>query len=323
MAKIYHYLFGPVPSRRFGLSLGVDLTPYKTCTLDCVFCQLGHTTNKTIKRKMYVPAEEVIAELKHWIDHGGKADYITLSGSGEPTLHSRFGDILQFINEYSDIPSVLLTNSTLLNLDEVCKAACDASVVKVSLSVWDNNSYAWINRPHEKLDFESLIQGLVDFRAGYHKEMRMEVFFMGGLNSQKKDAEKIAAIAKMIKPDLIELNTAVRPVQNDFVKPVTAEDLQSMALLFTPKAVVIPEFKSANKTVRLNEENLIEILKRRPCTLEQLSSMFHMHRNELAKYMGKLIGLAKIETIETNHTKYYKVNDFCRKTELSHRELQS
>ncbi len=312
MRKDYQYLFGPVPSRRFGLSLGVDLTPYKTCTLDCVFCQLGHTTNKTIERKSYVPVADVITELKYWIDHGGRADYITLSGSGEPTLHSHFEEVLQFINDYANIPSVLLTNSTLLALDEVRKAACVARVVKVSLSVWDDNSYAWINRPHKKLNFKSLVKGLVDFRGIYDKEIRMEVFIMGGLNSHKNDVERIAAIAKKTEPDRIELNTAVRPGHNDFVKPVCASDLQAMATCFKPEAEIVAQFKSTNQKVRLNEENLIAMLKRRPCTSEELSRTFHMHRNELAKYIGKLVSLGKIETIQSNHVQYFKIHEFCQ-----------
>jgi len=93
MTETYNHLFGPVPSRRFGQSLGVDLTPYKTCSLDCVFCQLGPTVNKTLHRKVYVPIDAVLAELDAWFGTDGKADYITLSGAGEPTLHSQFGEV--------------------------------------------------------------------------------------------------------------------------------------------------------------------------------------------------------------------------------------
>jgi len=122
--KKYNYLFGPVPSRRFGRSLGIDLTPYKTCSLDCVFCQLGRTKEKTITRKEYVPIDAVMAELEEWLKTDGQADYITLSGSGEPTLHFRFGEILEFIRTNSAIPAVLLTNGTLLDHAQVRDAAC-------------------------------------------------------------------------------------------------------------------------------------------------------------------------------------------------------
>ena len=150
----YKYLFGPVPSRRLGRSLGVDLTPHKTCSLDCVFCQLGRTTEKTIARQEYVPTDKVLAELAEWLDRDGQADYITLSGSGEPTLHSGFGKVLEFIRSKSVIPAVLLTNGTMLQLPEVREAAACANVVKISLSAWNQASYEWVNRPHNQLRFE-------------------------------------------------------------------------------------------------------------------------------------------------------------------------
>ena len=148
----YRYLFGPVPSRRFGRSLGIDLTPHKTCSLDCVFCQLGRTPKKTLERKVYVSTTDVIDEIDVWMQTDGNADYLTLSGSGEPTLHAEFGRILAHLRN-QPIPSVLLTNGTLLNLPEVRDAAALAGVVKVSLSAWDQKSFEWVNRPHPQLEF--------------------------------------------------------------------------------------------------------------------------------------------------------------------------
>jgi len=133
----YKYLFVPVPSRRFGRSLGVDLTPYKTCSPDFVFCQLGRASEKTITRQEYVPLEMVLFELEDWLKKDGRAQYITLSGSGEPTLHSRFGEVLEFINNKSTISTAVLTNGTMLHLPEVRHAAALANVVKVSLSAWN------------------------------------------------------------------------------------------------------------------------------------------------------------------------------------------
>ncbi len=155
----YKYLFGPVPSRRFGRSLGVDLTPYKTCTLDCVFCQLGRTTKKTVTWQEYVPTDSVLAELGEWLKRDGQADYITLSGSGEPTLHSGFGKVLEFIRSKTTTLAVLPTSGTTLQSRQVREAAACANVVKVSLSAWDQASYEWMNRPHIELQFEQLVPG--------------------------------------------------------------------------------------------------------------------------------------------------------------------
>ncbi len=286
----YRYLFGPVPSRRLGRSLGIDLTPYKTCCHDCVFCQLGRTTHKTIRRKEYVPTELVLAELKRWLSSGGQADYITLSGSGEPTLHTGFGKILEFIRTNTDIPSVLLTNGAMLYLPAVRQAASAANVVKVSLSAWNQASFTWMNRPPRQLRFEQVIDGQKRFRAQFNGQLWMETFLIAGMNSMPQDVGKIAALAKEIVPDLIQLNTAVRPPSESFVAPLSKERLSALTHLFEPQAEVIAEFSTSNHAhVKANQDTIMEMLQRRPCTAKQIADGFGMHLNEVLKHLGNLM----------------------------------
>jgi len=302
----YRYLFGPVPSRRFGRSLGVDLSPYKTCSLDCVFCQLGKTTEKTLTRREYVPTDEVLAELEEWLKKGGRADYITLSGSGEPTLHSRFGEVLEFICSKSTIPAVLLTNGTMLNLPEVRDAASLANVVKVSLSAWDQASYTWMNRPHPQLLFDHLIEGQKAFRRQFKGQLWMEVFLVWGINSTPDDVRKIAAIAKEIGPDRIHLNTAVRPPAEDFVSAISKNRLEELTHLFQPKAEVIAEFRTMHADhIQANQETIFSMLQRRPCTADQIVDIFGMHLNEVSKYLGKLMRTNKIREERKDASVYY------------------
>ena len=301
-----HYLFGPVPSRRFGRSLGVDLTPRKTCTLDCVFCQLGRTTHKTITRQEYVPVQAVLSELGAWIKKNGKADYITLSGSGEPTLHSGFGEILHFIRSHSSIPAVLLTNGTLLHLPEVQSAACHAHIVKVSLSAWDPASFGWVNRPHPDVSFHEVIEGQKAFRALFKGQLWMEVFLVAGMNATASDVKKIAALAKDIRPDRIHLNTAVRPPSEDFVASLSKERLESLAPLFSPGAEPIAEFETKQKIeMGATEEEIYSMLQRRPCTAQEIAETFTMHLNEVSKYLGKLLRDKRIRTQRVNTLLYY------------------
>jgi len=302
----YHYLFGPVPSRRFGRSLGVDLTTRKTCTLDCVFCQLGRTTVKTMTRKEYVPVEAVLAEIGAWIKENGKADYITLSGSGEPTLHSGFGEVLQFIRSHSSIPAVLLTNGTLLHLPEVQEAASHAHIVKVSLSAWDQASFGWVNRPDPELSFHQVIEGQKAFRAQFKGQLWLEVFLVAGMNSLPPDVTKIATLAKEIRPDRIHLNTAVRPPSEDFVVPVSRERLESLAHLFCPKAEVIAEFEAKQRIeMHAAQEEIYSMLQRRPCTAQEIAETFSMHPNEVSKYLGKLLRDKRIRAQVVNTLLYY------------------
>ncbi|MFH1969337.1 MAG: radical SAM protein, partial [Verrucomicrobiota bacterium] len=206
----FKYLFGPVPSRRFGLSLGVDLLPRKTCTLDCIFCEVGPTTHRTLTRKEYVPTEAVLKELADWFALNLKADFITVTGSGEPTLHTRFGEVLAAIRapgrvrSHGRVRSALLTNSTLLHLPEVRSCAALAEVVKVSLSAWDQASFEAITRPHADLPFDRLADGLRKFRQDFSGELWMEVFIVPGLNALRSQVEAIAALARTIRPDRVQ-----------------------------------------------------------------------------------------------------------------------
>ncbi len=302
----YKYLFGPVPSRRFGRSLGVDLTPYKTCSLDCVFCQLGRTTEKTVTRREYVPTDAVLAELKEWLKSGGKADYITLSGSGEPTLHLRFGEVLEFIHKNSTIPAVMLTNGTMLQLPEVRDAAACANVVKVSLSAWDQTSYGWVNRPHPQLRFDHLVEGQKAFRAQFKGHLWMEIFLVGGMNSTPANVRKIAVLAEEIGPDRIQLNTVVRPPAEDFATALSRERMEALIHLFNPTAEIIANFKAkpANH-MQTNQETIFSMLQRRPCTVYQIADTFGMHLNEVSKYLGNLMRIDQIRTIRKNTTVYY------------------
>jgi wyosine [tRNA(Phe)-imidazoG37] synthetase (radical SAM superfamily) len=302
----YHYLFGPVPSRRFRRSLGVDLIPRKTCTLDCVFCQLGRTNFKTMTRKEYVPVDAVLAELGTWIKENGKADYITLSGSGEPTLHSGFGEVLQFIRSHSSIPAVLLTNGTLLHLQEVREAASHAHIVKVSLSAWDQASFGWVNRPHSELSFDRVLEGQKAFRERFKGQLWLEVFLVAGMNSLPSDVAKIAAHVKEIRPERIHLNTAVRPPSEEFATPVPRERLESLSALFYPKAEVIAEFEAKQRVeMQAAQEEIYSMLQRRPCTVQEIAETFTMHPNEVSKYLGKLLRENRIHAQVLNTLLYY------------------
>ncbi len=306
--KKYNHLFGPVPSRRFGRSLGIDLTPYKTCNFDCIFCQLGKTTVKTMDRREYVPMAEVIAELGDWIKSSGEADYITLAGSGEPTLHSRFGEVIEFARETSGIPVALLTNGALLGNADVRAAASKANVVKISLSAGDPASFEYINRPHPDLVFEDVIKGMQTFRKEFSGELWLEVFMLWGVNSTQKEVSRIAALAQSIRPDRIQLNTAVRPPAEGFVRPMPKEKLEQLVDYFTPKAEVIAEFSSDfSPSTQANEETILAMLQRRPCTAKEISTVLGLHPNEVSKYIGKLERTNLIHAASAKGSSYYTV----------------
>ena len=306
--KKYKHLFGPLISRRFGRSLGVDLCPMKTCSYDCIFCQLGRTTKKTIIREEFFPLEEICDEIAHWVKTDGNAEYITLAGSGEPTLYSRFGELIDFIHSKTDVPVLLLSNGSLFWQPEVREAAAKADVVKLSMSAWNQNLFENINRPDLSITFERMIEGEIAFRNEYKGKLILEVFLLLGINAIHTDVLKIAEFANKISPDTIHLNTVTRPAAEDFAYSVNQEELKEFAGLFIPKAEIPTEI-SGNPLLNkdINEDIIIDLIQRRPVTLNQLVDTFGvLHPNEIAKITGKLLRNGKIIMKNENNKNYFK-----------------
>jgi wyosine [tRNA(Phe)-imidazoG37] synthetase (radical SAM superfamily) len=295
-SKRFKHLFGPVPSRRLGRSLGVDLVPFKTCSFDCIFCQLGRTTHKTLTRKEYLPMDKVVAELGEWLETGETADVITLSGSGEPTLHSGFGRVIEFARNATDIPVALLTNGTLLGDPEVRAQAAQAHIVKVSLSAWDTFSFEHVNRPHAKVVFQHFLEGLWQFRGEFRGELWIEVFLVWGTNTTVKDVSKISELVQPLHPDKVHLNTAVRPPCEEYAYAVPENQMGALAKLFDPPAEVIAEYDGSRVSAKAHarEADVLGMLERRPCTLRQICRAFGLHPNEVSKYLGKLMRAGQV-----------------------------
>ncbi|MFA6930396.1 MAG: radical SAM protein [Lentisphaeria bacterium] len=305
--QTFKHLFGPVPSRRLGRSLGIDLTPFKTCSFDCIFCQLGRTTVKTCERREGIAVQEVLTELAAWFDSGATADYITLAGSGEPTLNAGFGQVIDFVHNASRIPVALLTNGSLFSDPEVRTQAAKANLVKVSLSVWDQASLELVNRPAEGIVFEQMLAGQQAFREQFNGELWVEVFLLPDLNTSPEQITRIAALVKSLKPDKVQLNTAVRPPCEGYVQPVPEKILHDLAGHFTPKAEVIAEFSSdSSAQIKATESDVLATLERRPCTVNQLCAVFSLHRNEAAKYIGKLLRTGKISERRKDGEVYFE-----------------
>ncbi len=307
MKKFYKHLFGPVPSRRLGRSLGIDLVPMKTCSVNCVFCQLGAENKTTVERAEYIPTDEIIGELKDWLANDGVADHATLSGSGEPTLHTGFGEVLSFLKENSNIKSVLLTNSSLFHLSEVRDAAKNADIVKVSLSAWDQESFVAVNRPCDSLSFDLMVDGLRKFRSEFSGQIWMEVFLVPGVNTHPDQVAKIAKIAETISPDKIQLNTAVRPPAESFVQVVPESYLKGLVNLFIPKAEIIASYNADESSqMALTNENVLNLISRHPATIGQIAQMTGCDEESVAEIMKRLSG--QVSVSEINGETYYLGN---------------
>jgi len=279
-----------VPSRRLGRSLGIDIVPFKVCTLDCIYCQLGKTTEKIVERKEYVSVEAVLTELKEKLAEGLGADYITISGSGEPTLHCRLGELIDGIKKITDIPVAVLTNGTLLYKKDVRADCAKADVVLPSLDAGDEEGFRKINRPHRDISIKNLISGLCTFRDQFTGQIWLEVFLIDGLNTGSGQIAKIKTAIERIRPDKVQLNTAVRPTAEPTVKRLSAEQLDSIAGRLGKNCEVVADFSLAHSAVALEAkaENVLSMLKRRPCSLDDICLGLGIGRNEALKYITHL-----------------------------------
>ena len=304
--KKREYIFGPVPSRRLGRSLGVDLVPFKTCSYDCIYCQLGRTTNKTPQRKEWVPIDIVTEQLKKKLD--SKPDYITLSGSGEPTLFSRLEDLISRIKDITDIPVAVLTNGSLLWLPEVRKALKSADMVVPSLDAGSSQIFQYVNRPHQDITFSKMLQGLVEFRKDYNGQYWLEVFLLAGVTTPEMEINRLKTCINAIQPDKVQVNTVTRPPAEGFAEPVPKKQLETIAKKLYEKAEVIANYSEVHKQQDFSarREDVLTLLQRRPCSVEDIAAGLGLHRNEVVKYIEELSSEGKIESKPQNQQLYYK-----------------
>jgi len=284
------FTYGPVPSRRLGFSLGIDVIPYKICTLDCIYCQVGFTTSKIIERKPYVDVNALIAELEEVLQDGQRIDYLTFSVSGEPTLNSQLGEIISRIRAISDIPVAVLTNGTLITDPVLRKELSAVDLVVPSLDAASQDVFEEINRPHESLKITEIIDGLVRFRAEFSGTIWLEIMLVRGVNDFQEELDKLKAAAERIQPDRIHLNTVVRPPAAFGAEPMEKKDLEKIQSFFGPSCEIAAEFKSREQSAYKKdiEQAIILLLQRRPVTLDDMHNSLGYHKDELIKYVQVL-----------------------------------
>jgi wyosine [tRNA(Phe)-imidazoG37] synthetase (radical SAM superfamily) len=300
------YIYGPVPSRRLGRSLGVDLVPYKTCTYDCIYCQLGRTTCKTTERKEWVPTKEVAAQLKDKLS--SKPDYITLSGSGEPTLHARIEQLIHEIKSITDIPVAVLTNGSLLWLAEVQRSLLHADLVMPSLDAGSEDIFKYVNRPHPQIGFDQMLKGLQEFRRLFRGQYWLEVFLLSGVTTVEARLQALRDCIETISPDKVQVNTVVRPPAESYATPVPREQLEEIAAQLHPKAELIVPRAHADDTDSsgVGCDEVLALLRRRPCSMADIAAGLRLHPQEAAKCVGRLVAAQKVRAQKQEGTLYYE-----------------
>lgn len=307
------YLFGPVNSRRLGISLGIDLLPYKTCSLDCIYCECNKTTNLTTQIDEYVPTEDVITEINNFLRNKPKLDVITFAGSGEPMLHNGVEKIIRFLKKnYPQYKICILTNSTLLNLKKIRKSLLDADIIVPSLDAASNEIFEKITRPAKEITVEKVIEGLITLRKEFKNLLILEIFIVPGLNDNERELSLIKNAIEKISPDLVQLNSLDRPGTEKWIKPASAEMLLQIKEFLKPhKVEIVSNPKTGEnlspKTFSNITDIIVSTLFRRPSTLDDLIISSGISRDELLKTLHELSGKGIIEEERISRGIFYKI----------------
>jgi len=300
------YVFGPVPSRRLGQSLGIDPIPLKTCNWNCVYCQLGRTLPLTNERKAYIPAECILEEVRQALDANpaGAIDWVTFVGSGEPTLHNGLGWLIRQVKGLTQLPIAVITNGALLYLPEVRAELASSDAVMPSLDAGNPRLYQKINRPWPKLTFDRLVEGLVTFRHEFSGKLWIEMMLIRGMNDTDEVLHEIATILKRIQPDQVHLLLPVRPPAESWVQPSDLSGMQkAQDILGAVACVVIPDSVLVATATAANIDNLettiLGIITRHPMSEEELyAELNRCAPDEIHNALETLLSTQKAQTIE-------------------------
>lgn len=289
------FLFGPVPSRRLGRSLGVDLIPRKTCPYDCVYCEVGPTTRQTLKRFDY-QTEAIIRELRACLSQPEELDYITLAGSGEPTLNLGIGRIIAAVKELTDTPVAILTNGALLHLEGVRRDLAGADAILPSLDSAIEETWRAMDRPLPEMSLAQMLEGLEALRREYQGQIWLEIMLLREWNDTAAELAALRRVIEKVSPDKVQLNTAVRPVVEDAAQPLTEEEMQAVAAFLGQGAEVIASSpRPANAETAVSDARFIEMLARRPMTAADVAEVLGLPLEFVQQRLKRLCASGLVE----------------------------
>lgn len=296
---IKNYVYGPVPSRRLGLSLGLNIIPKKTCTLNCTYCQCGRTTKLTLERRSFYPIDEIISEVRTAVAQH-RIDYLTFSGEGEPTLNKDIGKLIRLLKAEFKIPVAVITNSTLLFDPQVRHDLYAADLIVPSLDAADQEIFHRVNRCHPYLKIDKIILGLKTFRRYFKGKMWLEIMLVKGVNDAPEHLMKLRRLAYEIEPDRVHLNTVVRPPAEKDARPLTIDELNQVKLLFGPEAeIALSPIKKRQRQFHGNyQKAILAVVENRPVTEEDLSSSLGIPVHKIKPLLKKLVKDGQIKRVD-------------------------
>lgn len=314
---IRQYVFGPVASRRLGISLGVDLVRPKTCSFNCVYCEAKTTTELTLERKEYVPVDDVIAELDEVLQPNPRLDFITFSGSGEPTLNSGIGQVVTYLKEkHSEYKICLLTNGFALGDSLLQKEIEPVDLIIPSLDASNAEEFKLVNRPHPDLNFDGFIRDLTKFCQNTKSKIHLELFIVPGMNDSDESIARFAELICPMKVELVQLNTLDRPGAVDWIRPATAENIRRFIAALEPfvpvEAIGSFCYRTRNTICDSSlltgaEKRILDLAGRRPATIADLEVALDRPDSEITPILEKLFKMGLLEMEKQQRGTFYSV----------------
>lgn len=306
------HLFGPVNSRRLGLSLGIDLLPRKICSFDCIYCELGRTTQLTCERSEYIPTKSICDEVDRFLADAGRAsavDVFTVTASGEPTLHSGLGEIIRHIKKQVNRPVAVLTNGSLLHRSDVRRELSKAEIIVPSLDAARPESFRKINRPDPGVRLDGIIEGLVALKQEVPGQVWLEILFAQGINDHDADIDALNQAIARIKPDRIQCNTVARPPAESHARPLSPAAMQEIISRLHGPADRIDAFagQSSASAPKAPREEILRMLERRPCTATDICQALHLPPAPTEQLLKLLMEEHLVQRINHNNQHYYQV----------------
>lgn len=305
--KGYKYLFGPIPSRRLGRSLGVNLVPHKICSYDCLYCEVGATTATTTERKNYILPDKIIDEIKDFINSGVKINVITLTGAGEPTLNSSIGKLISSIKKLTNIPVAVLTNGSLLWSNRVKKALLEADIVIPSVDSVDEKDFYKVDRPDKKIELKTILSGIKEFSYIYQGRLWLEVLIVEGINDSDFSICNLGRWASTLKAQKLQLGTIIRPPASE-ANPVSYERLEEIAAILKDylnyPVEIIGDFEGKSEQKKVSAELLVKSCKMRPLTKEDIIEIYGKSDN-LDRMVIELIKEGKLKKRNFGNKRFY------------------
>lgn len=300
------YIFGPVPSRRLGLSLGIDLVPVKTCSYDCLYCQVGRTTGKILDPEAFVPVRTITEELEEKLEKIAP-DTITLSGSGEPTLYSPMAQLISSIKQMTDIRIAILTNGSLFWNEKVRAGVLEAQIIAPTLSTVFEETYRAIHRPHADIELGMIIEGLKALRRDFRGFIFLEVVLLAGFNDSAREIEGLKQVIGEISPDRIQLNTVVRPPANSRALSLDTVRLEEIRHFLGDKAEIIADIppEQRRQVFESYEDTILETARRRPMRAVDLANVLNLPLEDVEGLLEGLMGKGDLSVTGHGEETYY------------------